>query len=166
MGAVEYRAIQQGTDIAEAYRAAVEQARAEHGNNPYSGTIAASDGFVRINSVPVAEDVARTLADMHLANDRSITRGGPAGAIALLMTGRTLRVDIPETPHGYETIACAAEAGLDGIRRKGEHLVRTTSGKYDIHYRTRRVLSGWVEVELTGGEPVFGGWLFFGIAPY
>ncbi len=45
MGACQFQTTATGRNAKEAYRAAVEDARAEYGNDPYSGTIATTHGF-------------------------------------------------------------------------------------------------------------------------
>lgn len=45
MGASEFRTRGQGKTVREAYRAAVDDARYEHGHGGYTGTVAEKDGF-------------------------------------------------------------------------------------------------------------------------
>lgn len=83
MGASEFTTFQEGTDPAEAFRLARQQAQFEHGHNGYTGTIAEKYEFVIIEQEPRPMHQAREEADRYLNRcDRRIAdKFAPCGAI-------------------------------------------------------------------------------------
>ena len=71
-----------GRDARDAFRAAVEAARREHGGEGYTGTIAEKRSVVVMGAAANWDEAERAARRMIEANDRRIDdRCGPAGAI-------------------------------------------------------------------------------------
>ncbi|MGA5819814.1 hypothetical protein ACPC54_18380 [Kitasatospora sp. NPDC094028] len=170
MGAVDFTAYQDGTDVAKAFRHAVEDARHEYGHRHGTGTIAEKDDYWIVTSTPVSTGDAEVLAarimseDGHPVQDRE----GPAGAIPILTDRRTVTVTVPSTGQGYRTTEEAALAVLadEGRLLPGETVGYCITGVYERYPRTGRIRSGDLTVPLQGGPPEHRGWMFFGIASH
>jgi len=82
MGACTYTVKQDGPTMMDAFRAAQDQARYEHGHGGYSGTIAEKTAVVVVGTVDTLE-AAYDLADRLLAADdsRISDKWGPSGCI-------------------------------------------------------------------------------------
>ncbi|WP_181800353.1 hypothetical protein [Streptomyces ipomoeae] len=173
MGSEYFSAYQDGTDVKQAFRDAVENAEYEYGHGGYTGTIAEKDSYKVVTETPMpleeAEEYAATLAN---ANNSPVDdKWGPAGAIPVLTDRRRVRVTIPERPDhpfGYKNLEEAAIAGLKaaGDLKEGEKPVYCITGIYQTHPRTGRPVSGELDVPLEGGPLEHRGWLFFGFASY
>ncbi|MFF4924303.1 hypothetical protein ACFY4B_27275 [Kitasatospora sp. NPDC001261] len=170
MGAVDFTAYQDGTDAAKAFRDAIEEARYQYGNRPYTGTLAEKDDFQVITDTPLSMDDAEALAGRIMSDDRHPVQDkyGPAGAIPVLTDQRTVTVTIPATAQGYRTTEEAALTVLadEGRLLPGETVGYCITGIYSHCPRTGRIRSGDLTVPLQGGPPEHRGWLFFGLASY
>lgn len=87
MGANEFITTGAGETMTDAFQAAVDDARWQHGSGGYTGTIAekALAGCVSVTDDVLDEDAARALARQLLRDDdpRVSDKWGPAGAIKL-----------------------------------------------------------------------------------
>ncbi|MET9260348.1 hypothetical protein [Amycolatopsis sp. NPDC004079] len=172
MGAVDFYEYQVGTDVAEAFRAAVEHAQREHGTRGCTGTIAdkGGDGFVIVSAVPVVLSEARFAARGILTAPGGNRwtkanighRGGPAGAIAVTRGRREHAVEIPVVPGGHADKAAAVSAAVTGQPTAGEHVVDGGDGVFETD--GLRMLRGSATVRAAGAD-LHTGWLFFGSAP-
>ena len=167
MGATNFETYAEGTDVAAAFTAAVEQAEFEHGHSGYTGSIAEKDEFLVISGVdplPLADarKLARTILDSNpLVDDKY----GPAGAIPVLGEARTVEVTVAASDHGgWKTTADAVRAALGETLGDGETIEdHRIWGVYETDDRTRLITSGQLTAEITGGS-AHTGWLFFGMA--
>ncbi|MFJ4010969.1 hypothetical protein [Streptomyces sp. NPDC090026] len=171
MGAYEFTNYQDGTDVQQAFDTAVEQAQYEYGHGGYTGTLAEKTSYTVITETPMLEAEAEAYAAKLLSDDdpRVRDKWGPAGAIPVLTDRRRVRVTIPDRGplfRGFDSLEEAAIAGLteNGELREGEKPVYGITGAYGTHPRTRRPVSGELDVPLEGGRPEHQGWLFFGYA--
>lgn len=83
MGASSFRITASGKNAKDAFKAAVDEARHEHGHGRYTGTIAEKSSFVSVTLAPGASWSAA--ADKMLdENDRRIAdKWGPCGCITV-----------------------------------------------------------------------------------
>ena len=86
MGATTFSTVAKGATASEAFYAAVESAKHDHGHTGYTGTIAEKDDWTVI--VPPAEHMAlgaEALAGHYIDNDdeRIVDKWGPAGCVDL-----------------------------------------------------------------------------------
>ncbi len=121
MDACAFVVYQEGTDLQEAFRCAVEAARTEHGHSGYTDSIAEKTTVIVIEARPRPWEEARTLAAelIDSGDPRVDDTRGPAGAIAVAGTRRTLApITVPDTlPGSYPSLLDAARAGLDAYER-------------------------------------------------
>lgn len=132
-----FRTARRGTDAAQAFAEAVEEARRER----RAGSIASKTGFVVIGdeNAPVTFAAAHRMAtDLLVARDPRVWDvRGPAGAIPVKAI-RDARVRVPIPPGVYGTDADAIRAAIDGYHRdepwkvvnrprmlRGDHVRRT-----------------------------------------
>ncbi|MFJ2752661.1 hypothetical protein [Streptomyces sp. NPDC087297] len=170
MGAEYFSTYQEGLDVREAFQAAAETARDEHGSRGYTGTIAEKNSYEIASRTPLPLEEAERLAG-ELAETTFSDKHGPAGAIAVLTDRRTVRTTFGESSpafRGFKNLEEAAVAGLTatGQLREGERPAYGIQGAYNVHARSGRPLSGELLVPLEGGPPDHHGWLFFGYASY
>ncbi|MEV7123947.1 hypothetical protein [Kitasatospora griseola] len=169
MGAEDFTTYQEGTDAAQAFRDAVDNACYWHGHGGYTGTIAEKDGYQVVSDTPLSMDDAEELVGRIMSDHKHPLQDkwGPAGAIPVLTNERKITVGIPATPDGYKSLTEAAAAALEheeGTLLPGEELQDVPTGAYSPHPRTGRIMSGSLTVALKGGPPEHRGWLFFGCA--
>lgn len=82
MGADQFEATSHGTDVADAFRTAREQARWDHGHGGDSGTIAEKDDYVMSSSTVFADlTAARAHAKQAIDKDEVAGKWGPASAV-------------------------------------------------------------------------------------
>jgi hypothetical protein len=95
VGAAGFRQYADDPDPAAAFRAARQDARHEHGNGGYTGTIAEKDDYVIITDTPMGLRQAATLAAdlMDRGDPRIDDKWGPAGAIAVRRLTRKVTID-------------------------------------------------------------------------
>ncbi len=100
MGANSFETYHDGANVETAFAEAVQAAAWEHGNGGYTGTIAEKDDFIIITEQPISYDEATRLArDLLTRKDpRVADKWGPAGAIPVKQTTRTVRLDNLPTP--------------------------------------------------------------------
>jgi hypothetical protein len=163
LGGTTFHTCADGTDVASAFRDAVEQAQYDFGHAGYTGTIAEKHDYVVIEPTPITEQAAADLAQRLIreCDDRIDDKWGPAGAIAIAGGERTLRVQIPARPGGYPTLREAAEAALPNLP-EGQSIVGVNGYGYDKTAQGRPC-RGSIDVTLSGGTE-HTGWLFFGWA--
>lgn len=83
MGASDFTARARGRTAGDAFRAAVERARHDHGHAGYTGTIAEKDSFVEI-AVPAGQDPRKFAARLMDDEDPRVDdKWGPAGCVRL-----------------------------------------------------------------------------------
>lgn len=83
MGGETFMCRYKGKTAREAFSAAVQEARYEHGQGGYTGTIAEKDSFVMIEA-PAEADAAKYASALLNDGDRRIdNKWGPAGCITL-----------------------------------------------------------------------------------
>ncbi|MFJ4680586.1 hypothetical protein [Kitasatospora sp. NPDC088783] len=170
MGAADFTAYQDGTDVDQAFRDAVDAARCEYGSRSYTGTIAEKDDYQVVTDTPLTMEAAEDLAGriMSAADHPSRDKRGPACAIPVLTDRRSVTVIVPFTPQGYKTLEEAALAILtgDGGLLPGETIGYCITGRYQPCPQNGRIRSGRLNVPLQGSPLEHRGWLFFGTAPY
>ncbi|MFD5610480.1 hypothetical protein [Kitasatospora sp. NPDC127060] len=170
MGALDFTAYQDGTDVSQAFRDAVENAQYEYGHRGDTGTIAEKDEYQIISDTALSMDDAEALAERIMRADEHPVQDkwGPAGAIPVLSDQRHVRVTVPQSTQGYATPEEAAAAILaeNGQLLPGESVERRTCGVFERCPRTSRIRSGEFDVTLRGGPTEHRGWLFFGSASY
>ena len=171
MGTTEFQVYAEGVDPEKAFRNAIGEATAEYGNRPHTGSVAEKSEFIVVHADPVPYNKAEKIAMQALVSDERIQdKFGPAGAIAVATTGRTVEVSIPERPEGYANLTVAAEAAIADIRLPGEKyfgVAESQCTEYGDSHRVgapSRIMSGHLRVVLTGGKETHTGWLFFGRA--
>lgn len=162
MGAETFTSAAKGTDLREAFSAAIEQAQYDYGHAGYTGTIAEKHDVVVIESTPMSEQDADALANRLISKDdpRISDKWGPAGAIAIASGTSTQTVEIPAEPDGFPGLRAAADAAL-GTLPMGQSITEVTSKLYETT-DTGRPCKGTLTVTLSGNEHT--GWLFFGWA--
>ncbi|MGW4528865.1 hypothetical protein [Amycolatopsis sp. NPDC004378] len=168
MGGEVFTTYAEGTDVAAAFRAAVEQAQYDYGHAGYTGSIAEKDSYVVIDSEPRTESDAEALADklIHACDERIDDKWGPAGAIAVRGHYRELTgLPVPVRAGGYPDQRTAALAAAEGSLGKGEIVTSATLANYRLR------AGGLVDVDenttatvTTTGSLEVTGWLFFGWA--
>lgn len=84
MGSIEFMEYGEGTDPDSTFQHLTETALAEHGNDPYAGSIAQKNGYVIITDrvLPLSEAEAMAQRLMGDEDERIRDKDGPAGAIA------------------------------------------------------------------------------------
>jgi hypothetical protein len=170
MGAEYFSTYQEGTDVATAFTAAVDGAEDGYGRRGYSGSVAEKDEYKIVTRAPMPLDEAEALA-LDLSEGDLGDKHGPAGAIPVLTDRRSVRVIILQQGErftGYKDLKEAAVASLTatGELKPGEVPAYGIQGAYYTHPRTRRPVSGELQVPLEGGPLEHRGWLFFGYASY
>jgi hypothetical protein len=176
VGAEQFFDTALGTNIEEAFRAAVEEARYEHGHGGYTGTLAEKDEYTIITNTLMSPTEAVALAEKLLQdNDRRVSdKWGPAGAIPVKSRERR-QMEVPIPPGVYTSERDAVEGALELFRPDDPDMVivnppETTYGDtVERHYigpgRSFRVLPGSTfPVTVEYGEPAHTCWLFFGWA--
>lgn len=78
MGACDFYTTAPGANLGEAYRAAVNEARREHGDNPYSGTISTTEGYRQAVRTPRTRSGATLYGSAHIEDAQ---KWGPALAV-------------------------------------------------------------------------------------
>jgi hypothetical protein len=170
VGAIDYCVEIYEIDVKRAYREALGEAR---GSSPYSGTIAESDGYEVVESTPVDSETAYELAwDLLEEDERFRRKNGPAGAIALLGSRRSITAEIPDKLEGYPSFEEAEAAALSGLLKDGERILsHETTVRYEMtapRYPndSGRPRGGRVTVRVEGGQVQHAGLLFFGTASW
>lgn len=135
MGSYTDTAIYKGTSAKDAYETAYDQARYEHGNGGYTGTIAESSGFVEVRPRTryEAEKAAHTLTYDGVVDGTTASKWGHAVMIPLIpsVSERTIVMPLDVTgipseradwtrPDPWEV---AAEKAVKEKLRLGEHIV-------------------------------------------
>ncbi|MFG2847439.1 hypothetical protein ACGF12_30365 [Kitasatospora sp. NPDC048296] len=170
MGAENFTVYQDGTDVAQAFRDAVDNAQYEYGHRGGTGTIAEKDEYQAVSDTALSMGEAEALAERIMRDYEHPLQDkwGPAGAIPVLSDQRRIKVTIPHSTQGYATSLEAVTAVLaeNGQPLPGESVARLTSGVHERCPRTGRVRSGEFDVVLRGGPAEHRGWLFFGCAAY
>ncbi|MET9403947.1 hypothetical protein [Kitasatospora sp. NPDC002965] len=170
MGAERFTTYQDGIDVTQAFRDAVEDARYEYGHRGYTGTIAEKEDWQTVTSTPLSMDDAEALADRIMRDYEHPLQDawGPAGAIPVLSDRRQITVTVPPSTPGYKTPEEAATAVLaeNGQLLPGETVERRTTGTFKHCPRTGLIRSAELDVTLQGGPAEHRGWLFFGYASY
>jgi hypothetical protein len=132
--------------IAAAFSQAIEDARHESGHGGYSGTIAEKDDFVLCSKEVLVEDDAYRLARklMDDGDQRISDKWGPAGAIAVVSTTRTMtqvvelrdgpeRRSVTQSPEGLLEFArsrCKVARGEKIVSARLSTTSPTTIGLY------------------------------------
>lgn len=81
MGANEFWSMSRGKSAQDAFRRAVDRARAECGNQGYTGSIAEKSDFVMID-VPKGKDPSQFAMDLLSSGDPRVDdKWGPAGCV-------------------------------------------------------------------------------------
>ncbi|MER5352548.1 hypothetical protein ABT093_19725 [Kitasatospora sp. NPDC002551] len=168
MGAERFTTYQDGIDVAQAFRDAVENAQYEYGHRGYTGTIAEKDSWQTVTSTPLSVRDAVALADRIMSDYEHPLQDkwGPAGAIPVLSDRRQITVTVPPSTPGYKTLKEAAAA----ILAEGDQLLPGETVEHytgDVIERSRRsglIRSAELDVTLQGGPAEHRGWLFFGYA--
>lgn len=86
MGGMQFTQIAEGKDARDAFDAAVEQARYDHGHAGYTGTIAEKPGFFIVHSAPMDDDAAHALAESRIDDNE---KWGDAFCIPLTDRGES-----------------------------------------------------------------------------
>jgi len=81
MGASEFFTRARGKTAAEAFRSAVQQARYEHGNGGYTGTIAEKSEFQEVK--PKAGESVMECVNRHMDIGTFDDKWGPAGCVKI-----------------------------------------------------------------------------------
>jgi hypothetical protein len=69
MGAVDFTIYQDGTDVARAFRDALEEARYQYGHRSYTGTIAEKEDYWVVTDTPLSMADAEVLAGQIMSED-------------------------------------------------------------------------------------------------
>lgn len=83
MGADWFTWEQSGSDVAEAFHAALRDAAFEYGHGGYTGTIAEKDSYTVIDRTIRTWEDTRRFADTLMDDDRVSDKWGPAGALPI-----------------------------------------------------------------------------------
>ncbi len=166
MGANSFETYRDGANAETAFAEAVEAAAWEHGHGGYTGTIAEKGDFIIITEQPMSYDEATRLArDLLTRNDpRGADKWGPAGAIPVKQTTRTVRLDNLPTP----ALGGSPDRQLAWVSRIARHrgLITDTEVATDGYRLFPEGFSLTVAkdpaVVVAQTEP--DGWLFFGWA--
>ncbi|WP_329431326.1 hypothetical protein OG339_48015 (plasmid) [Streptosporangium sp. NBC_01495] len=168
MGAHNFTTYVPGVDVEAAYCSAVAEAIADRGHSSYNGTISTTDGYLVLGDTPIPLQEALDQHASVMDNEPRIEKRGPCGAIPVLDTDRLVTAPIPAKTGGYSTKIQAIETALAGLLQPGERIADPRNpvpdGRFIHHGETRKIISGFVTVTLTGGRPTHAGWLFFGWA--
>ena len=164
MGAETFETHSPHTDVATAFRAAVEEAQWEHGHGGGSGTIAEKDEYVVITRQALTLDEASRLARKLIDDDdpRVDDKWGPAGAIGVKDTTRTVRVT--HVARRWEISPAVLDQIVGDARRSGQ------IGDTDTVTQARRVSGSDVDLTVAKAPAALAaqttpdGWLFFGWA--
>lgn len=180
MGAWAFKTFAGGEDAATAFNTARRDAQLEYGHGGYSGTIAEKDHYVIVTDVITDLDEAQALAATLLKRDdpRVTDKWGPAGAIPVRQSTRTVRVD-DLTGSGTSCRLDAAEldriAGLARARGLITAAETVTAGHLTAATRNRDgrrpgYTGGVAELSVRRSPTDLqirskpDGWLFFGLA--
>jgi hypothetical protein len=144
MGSSDFMQYQSGASRDEAFREAAESARYEHGAGGYSGTLAEKDSVVTIQQRPLSRPAAEALAGSLLGADdpRINDKWGPAGAIPVIASTRTVEIAIPagvSSDYGRQEVSPAALEAVKAAKvlRRGERVLRVELFHYTSPRTTR-----------------------------
>lgn len=159
----------EGAHVDAAFRAAVAEARYEHGHGGNTGTIAEKDSYVVIEREPRSERAAEDLANQLLdaEDERIAEEWDPAGAIAVRGRYRTLEgLAVPARAGGYPNQKAAALAAAEPHLGLGEIVTSATLVNYHPDDDGERVYvdDNTTATILTTGSLDVTGWIFVGWA--
>lgn len=165
MGATTFTAYSPNTDPAAAFAAAVDEAQYERGHGGYSGSIAEKEDFTVASPRPVPLADALSMARELTNTDPWDDKYGPAGAIAVRGSRRSLYVDdvVGSLPFNHDELTATLTARR--LIEPSETVAAVLGGAYQtLGHGARTRFTGSLTLAVDGDADQHTGWLFFGWA--
>jgi hypothetical protein len=157
MGSQSFSIVANGSNLNEAFRSAVENARWEYGNGGYTGSLAEKSDVIAITSTPMSEQAAAELAHSLIdsSDPRIDDKWGPAGAIPIdtNLTSRVEKVTVVVSAAEVEAAKTGQKSFSDALRdaakaklpkrvaRQGERVLSVSARVTSVSVRKPRAVA-------------------------